>query len=144
MEVDLKLNTKMPPPQPTLISANYLRGVALSTIITAGFAAFWGLNGSVAFPGTTQAALLLIVVVITALLVGSAFGFLRTARHASTNDTRTINPFRTRAYGFAVAAECVAIPIVSRVLALNGYADAIISAIAIIVGLHFFGLIGAF
>lgn len=144
MEVHLTLNTNMPQPQPAPISANYLRGVALSILITAGFAAFWSLNGSIAFLGATRVALILLTVLITILLLGSAFGFLRAARGASANDTGTINPFRTRAYGLAVAAEFIAIPIVSRVLTLTGYSDAIISTIAVIVGLHFFGLIGAF
>src|ERR671929_67452 len=53
-------------------------------------------------------------------------------------------PFSTRVYRFAVIAQVVAIPLVSRLLIVVGYPDAIISAIAVIVGLHFFGLIPAF
>lgn len=143
MEVDLTLSNNIPSASAP-ISANYLRGVAFSTIITATFAAFWGLSGSIAVPGSARIALLLLVVLITALLVRQAFVFLRAARDAPLADTYTTNPFGTRAYGLAVVAQFVAIPIVSRMLSIMGYPDAILSAIAMIVGLHFFGLIRAF
>ena len=126
------------------ISSNYLRGVAFSTIITAIFAAVWSLSGSFAVLGIARVVLLLLVVLITAVLLRQAIVLLRTARDAPLTDTLTTKPFRSRAYALAVAAQFIAFPIVSRVLSNMGYSDAIISAIATIVGRHFFGLIRAF
>ncbi|MDQ3248915.1 MAG: hypothetical protein M3Q45_06850, partial [Chloroflexota bacterium] len=93
----------------SLLSAGHLRGVALSTLVTASFAALWGLNGSVAIPGGMRIVLIIFVVLITALLLGMAFAFTRAARHLPTTDTRTTNPFFTPIYRFAVIAQVVAI-----------------------------------
>lgn len=54
------------------------------------------------------------------------------------------NPFGTRAYRLAVLFEAVAIPVAAVVLNNAGYPGAVVSAVAAIVVLHFFGLVPAF
>jgi len=92
------------------LSTGELRGTALTTLITASFAAFWGLGGSVAIPGPARIVLIILVLLITALLYGSAFAFVRAARHRPATDAGAADPFRTRVYRFAVIAQLVAIP----------------------------------
>jgi hypothetical protein len=126
------------------LSAERLRGIALTILITAGFAAFWGWNGSATLPGPARLVTTLLVLVITVIWFGLAHSFYQTARQLPSMPSPTTNPFRTHAYWVAVLAQFIAIPIASRLLSFTGHPDAIMPAIAIIVGLHFFGLIPAF
>jgi hypothetical protein len=128
---------------PPLI-AERLRGIALTTVIVAGFAAVWGWNGSAAVPSPARSVAMFVVLLITVIWFGVAYAFHRAARHLPSAPGQTTNPFRTRAYWLAVLAQSVAIPLVSRLLSATGHPDAIMPAIAVIVGLHFFGLIPAF
>jgi hypothetical protein len=70
------------------LSAGYLRGTAQTTLITASFAAFWGLYGSVAIPGPIRIVLITLVLLLTALFFGRAFAFARAARHRPATDAR--------------------------------------------------------
>lgn len=129
--------------EPT-ISAQQLRGIALTIVIGATFAGFWGLSGSAALPGAAGILTALLVLSITVGWLGVAYTYHRAARQrpAATGDTS--NPFRTRAYRIAVIAQCIAIPVAGRLLTAAGRTDAIMPAVALIVGLHFFGLVPAF
>lgn len=130
----------------TPINAGYLHAVASSTTITALFAAVWGLSGSFAIPGILRILCLLTVLLISTFLLGIVFRFVRAASHLPETNAqpRTSNPFRSRLYNVAVGAQFVAIFLAARLLTALGYADAIISVVAIIVGLHFFALIPVF
>lgn len=106
----------------------------------------WGLNGSFAIPGAFRIVCIIVVLLVSALLSGMALRFFRAARdlpeaHAQPSSA---NPFQSRLYSLAVGAQFVAIFAGARVLTALGYPDAIISAVAIIVGLHFFALIPVF
>lgn len=133
------MNTPVPP-----LSAGYLRAVAMTTLITTIFAAVWGLNGSFAIPGFVRILCIILVLLVTAVLFSMAFMFTRAVPESPNTDTNTANPFRNRLYNFAVIAQVVAILLVSRLLTATGYPNAIISAVASIVGLHFFALIPVF
>lgn len=126
--------------------AGYLNAVASSTFITTVFALVWGVNGSFAMPGIPRLMCLLGVLLISALLLGMAFSFTRAAAHLRITNPQVPapNPFRSRLYKLAVGAQFVAIFLVARFLTAIGYSDAIISAVAMIVGLHFFALIPVF
>lgn len=126
------------------LTAERLRGIALSTLITAGFAAGWGVGGSLALPGAARALALLVVLAVTASLLAVAFRLSRRARSYPDASGGEANPFRSRPYQLAVLAEIVAIPLAGWLLTRAGRPDAIISAVAAIVGLHFFGLVPAF
>ena len=128
------------------VNAGYLNAAASSTAITAIFAAAWGFSGSFAIPGVLRILCILTVLLISALLLGIALHFTRTARGLPETNTqaRASNPFRSRLYNIAAGAQFVAIFLVARLLTALGYADAIIAAVAIIVGLHFFALIPVF
>jgi hypothetical protein len=125
-------------------SADHLRGVALTTFLVSAFAAGWGVSGSVALPGLAGRLALLLVLIVTLALVGLGIVVLRAARQHPSGDGQMPNPFRTRDYQLAVLAEVIAIPLVGRLLTAAGRSDAIMPAVAAIVGLHFFGLIRAF
>ena len=127
------------------LTSQHLRGVAASTFIGAIFALIWGINGSLALSDSWRVGSAAIVIVITLGLVAVSINFYRSAgRVPSGANAQTTNPFRTTAYRASVAAMLIALPVASRVLTLNGHEDIIMPAVAIIVGLHFFGLVPAF
>lgn len=128
----------------SLLTADHVRGVALTTLLVGGFAAGWGISGSLALPGLAKATALTLVLAITAILAGLAFMLLWAARGQPDGAGQGGNPFRTRDYQLAVLAEIIAIPLAGRLLTTAGRPDAIMSAVAAIVGLHFFGLVRAF
>ena len=112
-------------------------------LITTFFGALWGIIGARALSVGLPAVLL--VTGITIALLVSAVQFFRVSRRLpqSSEDGDT-NPFSTRSYRLAVLFEVVAIPISAAVLNNTGHPGAVVSAVAAIVGLHFFGLIPAF
>lgn len=126
-------------------SADSVRGMALNTFIVALFGLFWGLAGTAGLPPPFESIGLLVVLGITLALVAIAFGVRHLAgRFPSSEGETAVNPFRTRAYGVSVLLMVLAFPIASIGLRTTGFADALISVSAIIVGLHFFGLVRAF
>lgn len=127
----------------TTVNAPQLRGLAFTIVIVASFAAMWGVNGSVALFGAARGVTLALVLLVTLVWFGIAFSFHRAARQFTDAPNTTPNLFRTRAFQIAVLAECIAIPVVSRLLIQSGRPDAVMPAVAIIVGLHFFGFIRA-
>ena len=126
------------------INREYLRHIATTTLIGASFGLVWGLFGSAAVPGLAQDVLTVLDILITVILFGLAFTFMRAARRIPTANASTTNPFGTRIYSLVVVAEFIAIGVASRLLTESGHPAAVISVIAVIVGLHFFGLIPAF
>lgn len=126
------------------LTADQLRGSALAALIAGAFAAGWGVSGSVALPGVARALAFLVVLAVTAALIGLAVSLLRAARRWPGADDQGRNPFRTRDYQLAVLAEIIAIPLAGRLLTASGRPDAVMPAVAAIVGLHFFGLVRAF
>lgn len=126
------------------LNAGRLRGAAITTLLVAGFAAGWGVSGSVALPDVARNVALLLVLAITIGWLGLAYRFFRAAPSLPDTPDGGANPFRTRDYQLAVLAECIAIPLAGRLLTAAGRPDAIMPAVAAIVGLHFFGLIRAF
>ncbi|MBB5361783.1 hypothetical protein [Deinococcus humi] len=130
---------------PTPLTSAHLRGAAASVLISAVFAVIWGLNGSLALAGTWRLLALLLVAGITAALAGVALKLRCEAAHAPAPPGKgPPNPFLTTAYRVSVIAMVLAFPVAARLLTANGLEDAIMAAIAIIVGLHFFGLVPAF
>lgn len=129
----------------TVRSAQSTRGVAVTTVIAAIFGLFWGFTGTAGLPPPLELLGRSFILVITFVMLAVALRFLRLARRLpSANGEKTVNPFRTRAYGISVLLMTIAIPITSIVLTNTGFEEAVVPAIAIIVGLHFFGLIRAF
>ncbi|HEU4327272.1 MAG TPA: hypothetical protein VFS21_29305 [Roseiflexaceae bacterium] len=128
----------------TFFPAEQLRGATLTTLISAVFAAGWGLSGSAALPSPTNVLAALLVAVVTAVWLGAAYRFHRAAQGRPAAPEPALNPFRTRPYQLAVLAQFIAFPLAGRFLTAVGRPDAIMPAVAAIVGLHFFGLIPAF
>lgn len=130
----------------TPLTSEKLRGTAASILISTGFALAWGLSGSFALPGSWRVVALTLVVLSMLLLAASAFRFLRAARHAPAGKDKEAHPdpFRTPSYRVSVIAMVLAFPIAGRVLNMSGHSSAVMPVIAIIVGLHFLGLVRAF
>ncbi len=127
------------------LTSHHLRGAAASTLISAVFALAWGVNGSLALPDGWRVVAIVVVILVTLVMVAASVTFNRNAgRFSSGSDAPPVSPFRTTAYCIAVVAMLIAIPVASRVLALSGYGDAIMPVVAMIVGLHFLGLVPAF
>lgn len=142
MHSDPKKLTTTPDPD---LSPNHLRGVALSVTICTIFGAIWGLSGSAALVGGWRWLGVASVLLVTAALLLTAQAFHKSAKTLPpVPGDPSINPFRTTAYRLAVIGEIIAIPIAGRLLTANGYDDAVTPTVAIIVGLHFFGLVPAF
>ena len=126
-------------------SAHSIRGVGIVTVISALFGLWWGLTGTAGLPPPFELLGRSVILIITLALFAVAFGVFRFARRLpSAGDENAVNPFRTRAYWISVLLMALAIPSASVALRNNGFADALIPVVAIIVGLHFFGLIRAF
>ena len=89
-------------------------------------------------------AVILVTAVTVALLVSAVHFFRVSRRLPQLSEGGGTNPFSTRAYRLAVLFEVVAIPVSAAVLNNTGHPGAVVSAVAAIVGLHFFGLIPAF
>ncbi len=129
----------------TSLTSEQLRGAAASISISTLFAFAWGLSGGFALPGLWQFLALALVTLLTLLFGVAAFRFQRAARKAPAGaHTHLSNPFRTASYRFSVLAMLIAFPIAGRLLTASGYPGAIMPVIAIIVGLHFLGLVRAF
>jgi hypothetical protein len=127
------------------LSAPQLRGIALTIFISAAFGAAWGLSGSTALVGGWRWVCAAAAVAVTLAYIIAAYRFHRRASQlpAGAGDLGP-NPFGTWPYRLAVIGEIIAIPLAGRLLSASGHGDAIMPAVAIIVGLHFFGLIPAF
>lgn len=129
----------------TPLTAQRLHGTALAIIISTIFGGIWGLNGSAALVSSWRWITAIVVLLITIILFITAYTFRRAASHVPAGSAGSnVNPFLTRSYRLAVLVEVLAIPIAGRVLNSTGHSDAMMPVIAIIVGLHFFGLIPAF
>lgn len=126
-------------------SAVSVRGFAVVLLITAFFGAVWGLVGARALPAWPSFPVTVLVVAATTLFLLAAARLFRLSRGLpAASGEADANPFRSRPYRLAVLFEAVAIPLTAVVLNSAGYPGAVISAVAMIVGLHFFGLIPAF
>ena len=127
------------------LTASRADGTAAAVLIAAFFAAIWGLTGAFALPGAYAPAAALLVAFATAVFGLAVLRLLRLSRRLPARPAGAgANPFKTRAYRLAVLFEAVAIPVSAVVLNVAGYPGAVVSAVAAIVGLHFFGLIPAF
>lgn len=127
------------------LTASQAGGAAAAVLITAFFGGLWGLTGVLALPDAYSSVAILVVAVVTVALVVAAARFLRLSRRpARPSGGAGTNPFATRAYRLAVLFEAIAIPVAAIVLNNAGHPGAVVSAVAAIVGLHFFGLVSAF
>ncbi len=127
------------------LTSQHLRGAAASTLISVIFAFAWGVNGSLALSGSWRVVAAAVIVLVTLALAAVSVTFYRkAAQFPSSSGAPPKNPFRTTAYCVSVVAMLIAIPVASRVLTLSGHGDAIMPAVVMIVGLHFFGPVPAF
>ena len=121
------------------LTAPRVRGAALAVLITTVFAALWGLTGALSI-----ATLLLVVAAAAASALLVAY-LRRLARRLPAPMAGSVtSPFRSRPYLLAVGFEGVGIPVSAVILHNAGHPEAVVSAVATIVGLQYFGLVPAF
>ena len=109
------------------------------------FALGWGLYGSAGLPTQYEFMGQLLAIGVTLGLLVLAVYLYRQAQQLPAEEGEGIrNPFTTRAYGISVVLMALAIPAAGITLTRTGFENAITSVVAIIVGLHFFGLVRAF
>jgi hypothetical protein len=126
-------------------TAQSFQGIALSTLISAMFALGWGLYGSAGLPAPYETVGQVVVIGVTLALLALAVHLYRQAQRLPVEDSEDMqNPFTTRAYGISVVLMVLAFPVAGTILTHAGFESAITSVVAIIVGLHFFGLVRAF
>lgn len=124
--------------------AGRVRTVGIVLLVIAFFGALWGVIGALALPGNPLPVVVLVAAVTVALLACAVRFFRLSRRLPRSSEGPGSNPFKTRAYVLSVLFEAVGIPVAAVVLNSAGYPGAVVSAVAAIVGLHFFGLIPAF
>ncbi len=112
-------------------------GPLAGTCIVALFAALWVVAGTRSLGGRWWAALSLLAGLLSTGLAWREYGLLRAGTHASAY-------FDGAAYEAAVAFESIAIPLTAVFLKRGGKQAYLLPAIALIVGIHFFGLVRAF
>lgn len=117
----------------------------IGALIVTIFAFIWGSVGSTALEGPIAIVTRGIVVIVTILYLAGAYRIRAIARRAasssaSTPSTTGFNAFRSWKYRAIAVAEVVAILIIVRLLVATGHKDTIVSAIAVIVGLHLIAL----
>jgi hypothetical protein len=116
-------------------------GIVISAIITAVFAAIWfamgvrSLDERLAWVLTGVGAIISIIIVLATI---------SRSRSAQSSGAQAPPMFEPVSYGISVALMLIAIPLVSSWLRQTGHDDATMPAIAVIVGIHFFGLVWAF
>lgn len=122
-----------------------VRGLAVALFITTFFGALWGMVGAFALSGAVSLLAGVLVGTVTVVLLLGSVRLLQLSRRlpVAAGEVGT-NPFWRGSYRLAVLFEVTAIPISAVVLNNAGYPRAVILAVAVIVGLHFFGLIPAF
>lgn len=148
--IDSRLINRRQKEQPTneiaaAFPAARARGLAVVLLIAAFFGALWGLFGASSLPDDFSLPATALVVAVTAVLLAAAAQLLRLSRRPLASPAgASTNPFGSRAYRLAVLFEVVGIPLAAVVLNNAGKPGAVVSVVAAIVGLHFFGLVPAF
>jgi hypothetical protein len=117
----------------------------IGALIVTIFAFIWGFVGSAALDGPIASVTRGLVVIVTILYLTGAYRLRAIARRtaspsAGATSTMGVNVFRSWQYGAIAVAEVVAILIIVRLLVATGHKDTILSAIAVIVGLHLIAL----
>jgi hypothetical protein len=113
-------------------------GVAIGALMGTCFALGWAIAGVQGLGSRWWAPALSISVVVSAL-IGAALLLRLRAIHTSAAAGR----FNGATYGWAVTLQSLAIVITVIALRRGAHGDYIMSAVALIVGAHFFGLAGA-
>lgn len=117
----------------------------IGALIVTTFAFIWGFAGSGALDGPLASITRGIVVIVTLLYLAGAYRVRAIARRAvspaaGAPSTRGVNAFRSWQYGAIAVGEVVAILVIARLLVATGHTDTVVSAIAVIVGLHLIAL----
>lgn len=133
------------------ISGPSLQGIAMRVTIRTIFGGLWGVVGSLFLPLPFGPVLALIFLAITARLfmmtsrwTKIAQQMLTPADHDMQQGMQANYPYRSRAYAFATQFELIGVPAAIILMVILRRFDAIVPAVAIVVGIHFFLLVQVF
>jgi hypothetical protein len=107
-------------------------------IIMAVFATVWTYAGTSGLSGAWN-----LWSTIGALIISIIVGII-IVRRTSISHSKSDPPKNWKIYWITVGFEALAIPVSISILQSSGLNDDVLAAIAIIVGIHFFGLVTAF
>jgi len=119
-----------------------IRGAAIGALITLIFGVLWALWGDLALGGLLGLLLTVGTVAFAAALIAAAVRLLLVTQRMRSGTP--INPFKAFSYRLALIFEAIAIPVVDGDLSKTHHAVYVAPVTAIIVGIHFFGLVPAF
>jgi hypothetical protein len=118
-----------------------VRGAAIGILITMIMGTLWAWWGDLALGGLVGLLLVVATIAIAAPIFVAAIRLLLMTRRMPVDTS--INPMRTLSYRLAVLFEVIAIPVASVLLGRDHQAVFIAPVTAMIVGIHFFGLVPA-
>jgi hypothetical protein len=118
-----------------------IRGAAVGVLITVTFGALWAWWGDLALGGLAALLLVVITGAITIPLILAAIRLLLVTQRLQPGVSG--NPFRALSYRLAVTFEAITIPVADALLGKEHHAAFMAPVTAMIVGVHFFGLVSA-
>jgi hypothetical protein len=127
--------------QDLFVASARIRGAATGVLITVTFGALWAWWGDLALGGLAALLLVVITIAIAVPLILAAIRLLLVTQRLLPGASG--NPFRALAYRLAVAFEAITIPVADVLLGKEHLAAFMAPVTAMIVGVHFFGLVVA-
>jgi len=118
-----------------------IRGAAMGALITVIFGALWAWWGDLALGGLAALLLVAITIAIAVPLILAGIRLLLLSQRLLPGVSG--NPFRVLSYRLAMAFEAITIPVADVLLGKEHLAAFMAPVTAMIVGIHFFGLVAA-
>jgi hypothetical protein len=118
-----------------------IRGAAAGVLITVTFGALWAWWGGLALGGLAALLLAAITGAIAVPLILAAIRLLLVTQRLPPGVSGS--PFRALAYRLAVAFEAITVPVADALLGKEHHVAFMAPVTAMIVGVHFFGLVSA-
>jgi len=118
-----------------------IRGAAAGVLVTVTFGALWAWWGDLALGGLAGLLLVVITGAIAVPLILAAIRLLLVTQRLLPGISG--NPLRALSYRLAVAFEAITIPVADALLGKEHHAAFMAPVTAMIMGIHFFGLVSA-
>jgi hypothetical protein len=118
-----------------------IRGAAVGVLISVTFGALWAWWGDLALGGLAALLLVVITIAIAVPLILAGIRLLLLSQRLLPGASG--NPFRALSYRLAVAFEAITIPVADVLLGKEHLAAFMAPVTAMIMGVHFFGLVSA-
>jgi hypothetical protein len=123
------------------VASARIRGAAIGALITVTFGALWAWWGDLALGGLAALLLAVLIGAIAAPLILAAIRLLLVTPKLQPGASG--NPLKAFSYRLAVAFEAITIPTADALLGKEHHAAFMAPVTAMIMGVHFFGLVSA-